>query len=290
MERDMLPWFKPQIEEEWYMNNIPPCTENLIPNLQNHIQQQNIVGSSDPNTFVFEHHLGSSFSLPSPKSNFSDLLNINENINITDTTTTNNPFGNVFNLEPQGVVQPPLSIAKLTSNYDSNESVGVGKMGNHGKNKGNNYNSNNNVGGSNNNIIYNNDDENCVVEGVKKEKKKKTPSKSLIAEKKRRQKLSDNMHKLRSVVPKITKMDKISILGDAVDYLKELKKQISDLQSEIESSSPRSFVPPPAGTRIKTSTMSTLPVQMKEKLCPNNVSGLKNQPTKFLSKLVFVAS
>jgi len=78
-------------------------------------------------------------------------------------------------------------------------------------------------------------------------------------------------------------MDKISILGDAADYLKELQKQINDLESEIESSSPRSFMPPPTGTHIKTSTMSTLPVQMKEELCPNNVSGLKNQPTKVLT-------
>ncbi|AES73370.2 helix loop helix DNA-binding domain protein [Medicago truncatula] len=298
----MLPGLKSQIEEECYMNNIPPFTEELIPNLQNHTQQQNIVGPSDPNTSGFRHHLGSSFSLPSPKSNFSNLPNINDNINITSTTITNNPFGNVFNLDSHDVFQPPLSVEQLTSiwlkefenkaekdgneevgggsNHDSNESVGVGKMGNHGKNEGNNYNANNNVGGSNNNIIDNNDEENCVINGNRKGKKKKTPSKSLIAEKKRRQKLSDNMHKLRSVVPKITKMDKISILGDAVNYLNELKEQINDLQSEIASSSPRSFMPPPTGTHIMTSTMSALPVQMKEKLCPNNVSGLKNQPTK----------
>jgi len=224
----MLPGLKPQIEEEWYMNNIPPFTEELIPNLQIHTQQQNIVGPSDPNASVFKHHLGSSFSLPAPKSNFSNLPNINDNTNITGTTITTNPFGNVFDLDSQGVFQPPLSVAQLTSiwlkefennvekdgneevgggsNNDSNESGGVRKMENHGKNEGNNYNANNNVGGSNNNIIDNNDDENCVVDGNRKGKIKKTPSKSLIAEKKRRQKLSDNMHKLRSAVPKITKV------------------------------------------------------------------------------------
>jgi len=228
----MLPWLKPQIEEEWYMNDIPPLTEELMPDLQNHTQQQNVVGPSDPNTYVFKHHLGSSFSLPSPKSNSSNLLNINDNINITNTTTTNNLFGNVFNLESQSVVQPSFSIPQLTatwlnefenkarkdgngevgggSNYGCNESVGAGKMGNHGKNEGNNHNANNNVGGSNNNIIDNNDDENCVAEVGRKGKKRENPSKSLIAEKKRRKKLSDNLHKLRSVVPKITK---VSLLG-----------------------------------------------------------------------------
>ncbi|RHN66276.1 putative transcription factor bHLH family [Medicago truncatula] len=225
MEEDMAPWLKPQIEEEWYMNSIPPHTEELIPNLQNHTQQQNNVGPSDPNTSVFKHHLGSSFSLPSPKSNFSNLLNINDNININGSTTNNkndnnNPFGSVFNLESQGFSQTPLSIPRLTLtwlngfekkmrkdengevekglNYNSNESVDAGKMRNHEKNADNNYNSNT--------IIDNFDDENCVSEGDRKGKKKENPSKSLIAERKRRKKLKNNMHKLRSVVPKISKV------------------------------------------------------------------------------------
>jgi len=226
MDGDMVPWFTPQIEEEWYMNNIPPHTEEFIPNLQNYTQQQNNVGPSDLNTSVFKHHLGSSFSLSSPKSNFSNILNINDNININgSTTTTNNndnnkPFGSVFNLESQGFFQTPLSIPRLTLtwlngfekkmrkdgngevdkglNYNSNESVDVGKMRNHGKNEDNNYNTNT--------IIDYFDDENCVGEGDRKGKKKENPSKSLIAERKRRKKLKNNMHKLRSVVPKISKV------------------------------------------------------------------------------------
>ncbi|RHN66277.1 putative transcription factor bHLH family [Medicago truncatula] len=82
-------------------------------------------------------------------------------------------------------------------------------------------------------------------------------------------------------------MDKVSILGDAVDYLKELKQQINDLQSEIKSSSHKSFMPLPM-----TSTMSTLPVQLKEQLFQNNVSSLKNQPAKvfiyFKTKFLFL--
>jgi hypothetical protein len=61
-------------------------------------------------------------------------------------------------------------------------------------------------------------------------------------------------------------MDKASILGDAANYMKELQQQINDLQSELESSSPGSSLPPL--------------VPVKEELCHSNVSSPKNQSTK----------
>ncbi|GAB4852473.1 Transcription factor bHLH93 [Ancistrocladus abbreviatus] len=60
------------------------------------------------------------------------------------------------------------------------------------------------------------------------------PSKNLMAERRRRKRLNDRLSLLRSVVPKISKMDRTSILGDTIDYMKELLERINNLKGEIE--------------------------------------------------------
>ncbi|KAL0461915.1 UNVERIFIED_CONTAM: Transcription factor [Sesamum latifolium] len=71
--------------------------------------------------------------------------------------------------------------------------------------------------------------------GEKKGRAKKAngqPSKNLMAERRRRKRLNDRLSMLRSIVPKISKMDRTSILGDTIDYMRELLDKIHRLQEE----------------------------------------------------------
>ncbi|KAK9279382.1 hypothetical protein L1049_013061 [Liquidambar formosana] len=58
-------------------------------------------------------------------------------------------------------------------------------------------------------------------------------SKTLVSERRRRGRMKDKLYALRSLVPNITKMDKASIVGDAVLYVQDLQMQAKKLRAEI---------------------------------------------------------
>ncbi|XP_059637501.1 transcription factor bHLH35-like [Cornus florida] len=58
-------------------------------------------------------------------------------------------------------------------------------------------------------------------------------SKNIVSERNRRKKLNERLFALRAVVPNISKMDKASIIKDAIDYIQELHDQERRIQSEI---------------------------------------------------------
>lgn len=54
------------------------------------------------------------------------------------------------------------------------------------------------------------------------------------AERQRRDKLNQRFYALRAVVPYVSKMDKASLLADAVTYINELKSAVKDLEEQVQ--------------------------------------------------------
>nr|DAD48812.1 TPA_asm: hypothetical protein HUJ06_018749 [Nelumbo nucifera] len=80
------------------------------------------------------------------------------------------------------------------------------------------------------------DDDSTAATTTTKPKKTKgvgDRSRSLISERRRRSRMKEKLYALRSLVPNITKMDKASIVGDAVLYVQELQTQANKLRAEI---------------------------------------------------------
>lgn len=110
-------------------------------------------------------------------------------------------------------------------------------------------------------------DSSRVVEPEKRPRKRgrkpangrEEPLNHVEAERQRREKLNQRFYALRAVVPNVSKMDKASLLGDAISYINELRtklqnadsekeelqKQVDEMTKDLASKDSRSAVPPP---------------------------------------------
>lgn len=78
-------------------------------------------------------------------------------------------------------------------------------------------------------------------------------SKNVILERDRRRRLNEKLYTLRGVVPNITKMDKASVIQDAISYIEELQEQERRLLAEISGLQ----VEPAAAIKAESSFVST---------------------------------
>ncbi|KAL5712037.1 hypothetical protein ACHQM5_014246 [Ranunculus cassubicifolius] len=83
----------------------------------------------------------------------------------------------------------------------------------------------------------NEEDEDDSSENITSTQTTKNPkgdrAKTLVSERKRRSRMKEKLYALRSLVPNITKMDKASIVGDAVSYVQDLQMQAKKIKAEI---------------------------------------------------------
>ncbi|KAK8269180.1 hypothetical protein V6Z12_D11G112400 [Gossypium hirsutum] len=63
---------------------------------------------------------------------------------------------------------------------------------------------------------------------------RETPLNHVEAERQRREKLNHRFYALRAVVPNVSRMDKASLLSDAVSYINDLKAKIDELESQLQ--------------------------------------------------------
>ncbi|GAB2273000.1 hypothetical protein Dimus_007813 [Dionaea muscipula] len=86
-------------------------------------------------------------------------------------------------------------------------------------------------------------DSSRVIEPEKKPRKRgrkpangrEEPLNHVEAERQRREKLNQRFYALRAVVPNVSKMDKASLLGDAISYINELKSKLQSMELDKEA-------------------------------------------------------
>ncbi|KAI3676502.1 hypothetical protein L1987_86112 [Smallanthus sonchifolius] len=87
----------------------------------------------------------------------------------------------------------------------------------------------------------------------------------VLAERRRREKLNERFITLRTLVPLVTKMDKASILGDTIEYVKQLRKKIQDLEARCRSDNSKRkvrVVEHGSGGGGKKATVATVQVEV----------------------------
>ncbi|KAG6781232.1 hypothetical protein POTOM_014123 [Populus tomentosa] len=91
---------------------------------------------------------------------------------------------------------------------------------------------------------------------------KESPLNHVEAERQRRERLNHRFYALRSVVPKVSKMDRASLLADAVTYIKELERKVNELEANLQVVSKKSKISSRANIYDNQSTSTSTMVNL----------------------------
>ncbi|CAJ1936202.1 unnamed protein product [Sphenostylis stenocarpa] len=120
------------------------------------------------------------------------------------------PFMDSNHISPSGLVKTEDEMAcPITNNTTSPDTISQGILGNH-------------------NYLF----KASQTKKIGTRTKISQPQDHIIAERKRREKLSQRFIALSALVPGLQKTDKASILGDAINYLKQLQEKVRALEEE----------------------------------------------------------
>ncbi|XP_010316043.1 transcription factor bHLH18-like [Solanum lycopersicum] len=75
----------------------------------------------------------------------------------------------------------------------------------------------------------------------------------VLAERKRRERLTQRFIALSTLIPNLKKLDKATVLGDAIQYIKELEEQVKTLEEKNKKCSEEPVIPPAKRPRLVSS-------------------------------------